>query len=107
MGSQLISLRDEVTPEGTRVVHDEGGPLTGAMRVVTHWHHQMAISPDPHSANDRTRFRDTLELGAGVLTPFAWLGFWVFWQLRGRQLRKLAPGWAAEFGPAPTSPADA
>lgn len=93
MGTQLISLRDETLPDGTRVVHDEGGPLTGAMRVVTSWHHRMAISPDPAAPDARTRFRDTLELGAGVLTPFVWLGFWVFWQVRARQLRRLAPGW--------------
>lgn len=98
MGSQLIRLRDETLPDGTRVVHDEGGPLSGAMRVVTHWHHRMAISPDPAAPDARTRFDDTLELGAGVLTPFAWLGFWVFWQLRARQLRRLAPGWAGQFG---------
>ena len=98
MGSQLIRLRDETLPNGTRVVHDEGGPLTGAMRVVTTWHHQMAISADPRAPDARTRFRDTLELGAGVLTPFAWLGFWVFWQLRARRLTALAPGWGAQFG---------
>ena len=118
MGSQLIRLRDETLPDGTRVVHDEGGPLTGAMRVVTTWHHRMVISAEPSGSNPggagttdngsagtapaialaRTRFRDTLEVGAGVLTPVAWLGFWVFWQLRARQLRRLAPGWAAQFG---------
>lgn len=113
MGSQLISLRDETLPDGTRVVHDEGGPLTGAMRVVTTWHHRMAISAEPAGSGNarpgaarsgaapphaRTRFHDTLEVGAGVLTPLAWLGFWVFWQLRARQLRRLAPGWLAQFG---------
>jgi len=93
MGTQLIRLSDEVRP-GERVVHDTGGPLTGAMRVVRRWHHRMAISDD---GSGRTRFRDTLTIGAGVLTPFAWLGFWVFWQLRARKLRMLAPGWAGEF----------
>lgn len=98
MGTQLIQLRDETLTDGTRIVHDEGGPLTGAMRIVTRWHHQMAISPDSSAPDARTRFRDTLELGAGVLTPLAWLGFWVFWQLRARKLRRLAPGWASQFG---------
>ncbi len=98
MGTQLIRLRDETLPDGTLVVHDEGRPLTGAMRVVTSWHHRMAISPDPSAPDARTLFRDTLEVGAGVLTPFAWLGFWGFWQLRARQLRRLAPGWVHEFG---------
>ncbi|MDO9591298.1 MAG: hypothetical protein Q7J04_09170 [Microcella sp.] len=100
MGTQLIRLRDETRADGTRIVHDEGGPLTGAMRVVSTWHHRMAISPDPAAPHARTRFRDALDVGAGVLTPFARLGFWVFWQLRARQLRKLAPRWAEQFGAA-------
>lgn len=95
MGTQLIRLRDENLTDGTRVVHDEGGPLSGAMRIVTHWHHRMAISPDERAPDARTRFRDTLEVSAGLLTPVAWLGFWMFWQLRARQLRRLAPGWSA------------
>ena len=99
MGTQLIRLSDEMLP-GERVVHDEGRPLTGAMRIVRRWHHRMAVSD---AGDGRTRFRDTLDVGAGLLTPFAWLGFWVFWQLRARQLRRLAPGWAAQFG-ATTSP---
>lgn len=98
MGTQLIRLRDETLADDTLVVHDEGGPLTGAMRVVTSWHHRMAINPDTAAPDARTLFRDTLELGAGVLTPLAWLGFWGFWQLRARQLRRLAPGWAQQFG---------
>lgn len=97
MGTQLIRLRDETLADGTRVVHDEGGPLTGAMRIVSTWHHRMAISADASAPETRTRFHDTLNIGAGVLTPFAWLGFWFFWQLRARALKKLAPGWAAQF----------
>jgi len=96
MGTQLIRLSDEMLP-GEHVVHDEGGPLSGAMRIVRRWHHRMAISD---AGDGRTRFRDTLDIGAGPLTPVAWLGFWVFWQLRARQLRALAPGWAAQFGTA-------
>lgn len=98
MGTQMIRLRDETLRDGTRVVHDEGGPLTGAMTVVTGWHHRMAIAANPLSPETRTRFHDTLDVRAGLLTPFAWLGFSVFWRLRGRQIQKLAPGWAAQFG---------
>ncbi len=98
MGTQLIRLRDETRPDGTRIVHDEGGPLTGAMSIVSRWHHRMAISPDPSAPDARTRFRDALDVSAGVLTPVSWFGFWVFWQLRALKLRRLAPGWAAQFG---------
>lgn len=97
MGTQVIRLRDETRPDGARIVHDEGGPLSGAMTVVTGWHHQMAIAPNPLSPATRTRFHDTLDVRAGLLTPFAWLGFAVFWRMRGRQIQKLAPGWAAQF----------
>ncbi len=98
MGTQLIRLRDETRADGTRIVHDEGGPLTGAMSVVSSWHHRMAISGDDISSEARTRFRDALDVRAGVLTPVVWLGFWFFWQLRARQLKRLAPGWGAQFG---------
>lgn len=91
MGTQLIRLSDEVAP-GVRTVHDTGGPLSGPMRIVRSWHHQMAISAAPGDGG-RTRFRDTLTVTAGVLTPFVTAGFWVFWQLRGRALKRLAPGW--------------
>ena len=108
MGTQLIRLSDEVAP-GVRTVHDTGGPLSGPICIVRSWHHQMAISAAPggarpvsgsgagagaaSSAAERTRFRDTLTVKAGVLTPFVTAGFWVFWQLRGRALKRLAPGW--------------
>lgn len=100
MGSQVIRLRDETLLDGTRVVHDEGGPISGPMTIVTFWHHRMAVAPNPLSPETRTRFHDTLEVRAGLLTPFAWLGFAVFWQLRGRAIARLAPGWAAQFGDA-------
>ena len=103
MGTQLIRLSDETLP-GERVVHDEGRPLTGAMRIVRRWHHRMVISD---AGDGRTRFRDTLDVGAGLLTPVAWLGFWGFWQLRARRLRRLAPGWAAQFGPREAEPTGA
>jgi len=96
MGTQLIRLSDEITP-GERIVHDTGGPQSGAMRVVRSWHHRMGISAVPGDAG-RTHFRDVLTVKAGVLTPVVTVGFWVFWQLRARKLRRLAPGWAAQFG---------
>ena len=96
MGTQLIRLSDEVTP-GERIVHDTGGPQSGAMRVVRSWHHRMGVSALAGHAH-RTRFRDELTVKAGVLTPIVAAGFWVFWQLRARALRRLAPRWAAQFG---------
>lgn len=113
MGEQVIRLRDETVDDAVlgasaRVVHDEGGPVRGPMTLVRHWHHRMAIAPNPLSGTAgrheaRTRFTDTLEVRAGLLTPLAWLGFRVFWSLRARKLVRLAPGWAAPFGDAPAA----
>ncbi len=107
MGEQVIRLRDETLDDpvlgaGARVVHDEGGPVRGPMTLVRHWHHRMAVAPNPLSGTPgrstaRTRFVDTLEVRAGLLTPVVWLGFRLFWALRARQLTRLAPGWAAQF----------
>ena len=58
MGTQLIRLSDEITPT-ERVVHDTGGPQSGAMRVVRSWHHRMGVSALAGHAH-RTRFRDEL-----------------------------------------------
>ncbi|RZS56435.1 hypothetical protein EV141_1899 [Microcella putealis] len=96
MGTQLIRLSDEIAP-GERVVHDTGGPLSGPMRIVRSWHHRMGISAAAGDAG-RTQFHDVLTVKAGVLTPVVAAGFWVFWRLRGRALRRLAPGWSTQFG---------
>ncbi len=49
----------------------------------------------------RTLFRDRLDVGAGILTPVVMVGFWVFWQLRARQIKRLAPGWRTQFASRP------
>jgi hypothetical protein len=99
MGTQLIDLSDgsRMLSDGSteRIVHDTGGPLSGPMRVVRSWHHSMAISAAP---GGRTRFRDRLDVGAGMLTPLVAVGFWFFWRLRGMQLTRLAPRWEGSFG---------
>lgn len=98
MGEQVIDLSDETRMlrdgQVARIVHDRGGPVAGPMRLVRKWHHRMAITALP---DGRTRFRDRLDVGAGVLTPVVVLGFWVFWQLRAAKIRRLAPGWGAQF----------
>lgn len=103
MGDQVIRLRDEMLPDGTRAVHDVGGPVRGPLVVVRHWHHRMTVAPNPLSGAPgstaaRTRFTDTLEVRAGLLTPVVWIGFRMFWRLRARQLLHLAPTWAEQFG---------
>lgn len=98
MGVQVIRLSDEsrMLSDGSteRIVHDAGGPVSGPMRIVRSWHHRMAISVAP---GGRTRFRDRLDVGAGVLTPFVTVGFWIFWQVRAARIKRLAPRWSAQF----------
>jgi len=80
-----------------RIFDDHGGPLTGPLRIVTGWHHRMAVTPGPRPGS--TLLRDRLEFSAGLLTPLAWVGFWLFWQWRARALTRLAPGFTSWFGP--------
>ena len=50
----------------------------------------MAVT---RTEGDRTLYRDRLDISAGLLTPFVWIGAWAFWQWRAFQLTRLAPGW--------------
>ena len=84
-------------PEGVRMVRDGGGGVSGAMALLTHWQHRMAVSPDP-AGTGRTLYRDRLEFGAGALTAAAWYPLWAFWQWRGVRLRQLAPTWRYDLG---------
>ncbi len=100
MGKQIIRLSVETAERGqTRILHDSGQGVTGAVSAIHLWDHRMAVSPDP-AGTGKTLYRDQLIVGAGLLTPFAWYSLWAFWQLRGRKLQALAPSWAYDF-PAP------
>ncbi|HTE59937.1 MAG TPA: hypothetical protein VK631_06260 [Solirubrobacteraceae bacterium] len=88
-GEQVIDIRFRERGD-TRIIEDSGGPVSGALSVATSWRHRMAVSP---ADGGRTLYRDRLDISAGLLTPFVWLGAWVFWQWRAFQLTRLAPGW--------------
>lgn len=72
---------------GARILEDSGGPVSGALGVVTGWRHRMAVSPLP---DGRTLYRDRLDISAGILTPVVWLGAWLFWQYRAGTIAALA-----------------
>ncbi|WP_440710160.1 hypothetical protein [Herbiconiux sp. YIM B11900] len=94
MGKQIIRLNFETAERGTtRIVHDSGQGVTGAVSSITLWDHRMAIARDP-AGTGKTLYRDQLLVGAGLLTPFAWYSLWAFWQWRGHKLQQLAPTWA-------------
>lgn len=91
VGEQLIDIHFRERG-GVRIVEDDGGPVSGPLAVVTRWRHRMAVSAAPGGG---TLYRDRLDISAGLLTPFVWLGAWAFWQWRAFQLVRLAPGWSA------------
>ncbi|KAA9133921.1 hypothetical protein F6J84_01990 [Microbacterium caowuchunii] len=104
LGSQLITVSERTVqePEGTvRIFRDSGVPLTGPLASLDVWDHQMAVSPAPGDPG-RTLWRDRLVI-AGRSAPALWPVLWGAWQWRAARIRALAPTWAHDPGPAPTS----
>jgi hypothetical protein len=83
--------RVEVTSEtrgDARVLIDDGGPVSGALGVVSDWRHRMGVSP---AAGGRTLYRDRLDVkGASVVA--IWPVYWIVWQWRASRLKRLARG---------------
>ena len=71
---------------GARILEDSGGPVSGALGIVSGWRHRMAVSALP---GGRTLYRDRLDVSAGVLTPFVWFGAWLLWQYRAVGIRRV------------------
>lgn len=90
-GTQSIVITTPPARNGVRRVIDTGRGLSGPLTLITEWEHTMAVSAAP---GGRTLYRDQLKFSAGPLTLLAWPAFWVFWQWRALQLRRLAPGFA-------------
>jgi hypothetical protein len=85
VGDQNIQLSTS-RRAGARILEDSGGPVSGALGLVTSWRHRMAVSPLP---DGRTLYRDRLDISAGALTPLVWLGTWALWQYRARGIRRV------------------
>lgn len=87
MGTQTIDVSFAERPDGTRVMTDDGKPISGALTAISEWRHRMAVTD---LADGTSLYRDRLEFSAGVLTPLLWLSLWAFWQWRAMQLKRLA-----------------
>lgn len=87
VGEQRVELSSEERGD-VRVLIDHGGPVSGALSVVSHWRHRMAVSP---AAGGRTLYRDRLDVSGGTAV-LMWPLFWAMWQWRGSRLRQLARG---------------
>jgi hypothetical protein len=92
IGEQVISIAIPKKQDGVRTVVDAGHGESGALTLVTKWHHTMAVSAAPLG---KTLYRDRLEFSAGLFTPIMWVAYWAFWQWRALRLRQLAPHWRA------------
>jgi hypothetical protein len=55
--------------------------------LVRLWHHQISIAPRP---GNRARYRDEIDIDAGLLTPVVWAWANVFYRHRQRRWRALA-----------------
>lgn len=85
LGDQLIRLSSSRKGDA-RILEDSGGPVSGALGLVTSWRHRMAVSP---LADGRTLYRDRLDFSAGILTPVVWPAVWALWQYRALGIRRL------------------
>ncbi|TFD46527.1 hypothetical protein E3T55_16790 [Cryobacterium frigoriphilum] len=88
-----------------RILRDTGRGVSGSMAAVTHWDHRMAIAADPDHPG-KTLYRDQLIFRAGHATLAVWPGFWVFWQWRMAQIKRLAPTWRFDLGVDVETPSD-
>lgn len=69
---------------------DNGRGLSGALGVMSHFHHTMTLEPSDHGT---TLLSDTLEWDAGLLSPAFYIGFRFFWWWRHRVMMRLARNW--------------
>ena len=80
-----------------RAYNAAGQTVSGALEAVTLWDHRMAVSADP-AGTGKTLYRDQLIFGTGALTLPSWPVFWMMWQWRMLQLKRLAPTWRFDVG---------
>jgi hypothetical protein len=90
MGRQIIDVSFSERPGGVRMMIDSGTPQSGPLRIVRNWDHRMAVSA---ADGNKTLYRDRLVVQAGIFTPVIFMGMWMFWQIRGAKLKKLARTW--------------
>jgi len=88
LGYQRIGIRILKAEGWPRILRDDGGG-----QLVRKWDHRIDIEPAGRAA---TRYRDTVDIDAGLLTPAIWLYAQMFYRHRQRRWRALAK---ADFKP--------
>lgn len=61
----------------------------GHSSLIKTWDHWITVEPDGENG---TRYRDEVEVKAGLLTPFIWAFAQIFYRHRQRRWRALAKG---------------
>jgi hypothetical protein len=84
-------------PVGIRTLHferiDDAGRTIETREhdaLVRRWDHRISIEP---RGNNRARYRDEIEIDAGLLTVVVWIWANVFYRHRQRRWRALASKW--------------
>ena len=79
------------TPHTFRIVRVDEDAMEIETResggVIRVWNHAMKVEP---IADDRCRYRDRIEIRAGLLTPLVWLFASLFYRYRQARWRRLA-----------------
>lgn len=82
MGRQWIDVSLDAPSEARRGLHDNGrGDL------IRRWSHRIMAEA---AEGGGTRYSDTIDIDAGILTPFVWVFASAFFAHRQRRLRSLA-----------------
>jgi hypothetical protein len=79
IGAQAIVVTFEEESEVFKVRDN------GYSQIINHWDHEITIQ----RKSGHTLYRDTLDVHAGIITPFVWLFARVFFAHRQRRLKKL------------------
>lgn len=91
-----------VVPLGTRTLHfDRVDPVAREIATREHdplvrrWDHIISVRP---VGNGRTRYRDEIDIAAGLLTPLVWAFAWCLYHHRQRRWRRVAKQLALTTG---------
>lgn len=81
LGEQTIAITFLQPTDGTYTMRDDG-----FSNLISKWEHQIKVE----KVNSLTRYTDTVEISAGMLTPLVWLFASCFFYHRQNRWKKLA-----------------
>ena len=84
LGLERIGISTRIDAEGVFYIRDDGGGT-----LVRSWDHLITIRPDGH---EFCIYSDTVDISAGILTPFVWIFAQLFYRWRQHRWRCLVAG---------------